>query len=115
MAPHPQLDPIALAWLQLLQSQAPAQHDPSVGSSSRVQADVQGHPEQLSTQPTHLPDNPANPEEEDDSEGELAATAEDKRRRNTAASGNFPVAFLFEAITDLALQPDSGTRRSSGY
>ena len=105
MAPPQQLDPIALAWLQLLQSQATAQHDPGVGSSSRVQADVQGHPEQPPTQPTHLPDDPANPEDENDSEGELAATAEDKRRRNTAASGNFSVALPFEAITDLARSP----------
>ena len=89
MAPPQQSDPIALAWLQLLQSQAPTQHDSGIGSSSRVQADIQGHPEQPPTQPTHLPDNPVNPEEENDSEEDTAATAEDKRRRNTAASGYF--------------------------
>ena len=82
MAPHQQLDPIALAWLQLLQSQAPAQHDLGVGSSSKAQVDDQDHPGQPSTQPT--PDNP----EDNDSDPEGAAAAEDKRRRNTAASGN---------------------------
>lgn len=86
MAPHQQLDPIALAWLQLLQSQAPAQHDLGVGSSSKAQVDDQEHPGQPSTQPT-----PDNPEEDNDSDPEGAAAAEDKRRRNTAASGNFSV------------------------
>lgn len=85
MAPHQQLDPIALAWLQLLQSQAPAQHDLGVGSLSKAQVDDQEHPGQSSTQPT--PDNP----EDNDSDPEGAAAAEDKRRRNTAASGNFSV------------------------
>ena len=102
MAPQQQLDPVALAWLQLLQSQAPAQNDPGIGGSSRVQADIQGRPEQPPTQPTHIPDDPADPEEENDSETELA-TAEDKRRRNTAASGIFFIAFPFEAIADFAL------------
>jgi len=89
MAPHhQQLDPTALAWLQLLQSQALAQHDLGAGSSSKTQAGVLEQPERPATQPTHLPDDPANPEEENDSEAEQAATAEDKRRRNTAASGN---------------------------
>jgi len=87
MAPHhQQLDPTALAWLQLLQSQASAQHDLGVGGSSKAQAEVLEQPGGPATQPTHLPDNPANPEEENDSETEQA-TAEDKRRRNTAASG----------------------------
>lgn len=93
MPPHHQEpDPLALAWLQFLQSQAHAQHDPGAGGPSKVQANVPEHPEQPPTQPTHLPDNPANPEEENDSDAELAVTAEDKRRRNTAASGEFSVA-----------------------
>ena len=83
-----------MAWLQLLQSQLPAQHDPGVGSSSKVQQNVQENPERPPTQPAHTPDDPANPEEEEDSEGERTATAEDKRRRNTAASGNLPVVCL---------------------
>jgi len=91
MSPHhQQLDSTALAWLQLLQSQVPAQHDPNAGSSGGAQANVQGHPERPSTQPTHLPDNPADPEE-DDSEAERASMAEDKRRRNTAASGDHSI------------------------
>ena len=92
---HQQLDPGALAWLQLLQSQAPAQHDPGTGGSSKVQGDAQERSEQSPTQPTHLPDNPADPEEDNDSEAERGATAEDKRRRNTAASGNFPTTPLW--------------------
>lgn len=96
MAPDQQpLDPAALAWLQLLQPQAPAQHDLGVGGSSKAQADVQEHPDQPPTQPTHLPDNLADPEEENDSETERTATTEDKRRRNTAASGNFSIAPLW--------------------
>jgi len=92
MPPHQQqLDSTALAWLQLLQSQVPPQHDSSVDSSGRVQANVQEHPER----PSHLPDNTANPEEESDSEAERAMT-EDKRRRNTAASGNLSIPFLWD-------------------
>lgn len=95
MPPHDQqLDPTAIAWLQLLQSQVPAQHDPDVGSSSRVQANAQEYPERPSSQPTHLSGDPADPEEEDDSGAEQAAVAEDKRRRNTAASGNLTVPSL---------------------
>jgi hypothetical protein len=89
MSPHQPLDPNTLAWLQLLQSQAPAQHDLGVGTSTKVQGDVQQQSERQSTQPAHTPDDGINPEEEDDSEEERAATTEDKRRRNTAASGNF--------------------------
>ena len=94
MSPHQQLDPAtAMAWLQLLQSQVPPQHDPGLGSSSsKVQPNVQDNPDRPPTQPAHTPNEPANPEEEEDSEGERTATAEDKRRRNTAASGNLPVA-----------------------
>lgn len=85
MSPHhQQLDPTALAWLQFLQFQVPAQSDPGAGGPSRAVE----HPERPSAQPTQLPDNPATPEEEIDSETERTATAEDKRRRNTAASGN---------------------------
>lgn len=91
MPPHQQLDPTTLAWLQLLQSQ----HDLGVGGSSGIQG-VQGQSERQSTQTTHLPNNPADPEEEDDSDAEQATTAEDKRRRNTAASG-------------ISLSPPSGT------
>ena len=92
MAPHhQQLDPIALAWLQLLQSQGLAQHDPGVGGSGKAQTDDQEHPRQPSAQPTQLPNTP---EEEGDSETERTATAEDKRRRNTAASGNFSLVSL---------------------
>ena len=98
---HQQLDSTALAWLQLLQSQVPAQHDPDVGSSGKVQANIQEHSEPQSTQSTHPHDNPANPEEESDSEAERATMAEDKRRRNTAASGNISI-LLSEAISDLA-------------
>lgn len=94
MSPHhQQLDPTALAWLQLLQSQVPAQHGPNAGSSGGAQANVQGHPEQSSTQQTHFPDDPANAEE-DDSEAERTSMAEDKRRRNTAASGNHSIPSL---------------------
>lgn len=89
--PQQQLDPIALAWLQLLQSQASGQHDLGVGSSGRVQADDQERPGQPPTQPTQAPNNP---EEDNDSDAEQAATTEDKRRRNTAASGNSSVAPL---------------------
>jgi len=95
MSPHhQQLDSTTLAWLQLLQGQVPAQHGLGVGGSNEVQTGVQGQPERPPTQHTHLPDEPADPDEENDSETERTATAEDKRRRNTAASGNLPVATL---------------------
>lgn len=87
MSPHhPQLDPTALAWLQLLQSQAPVQDSPDLASSSGAHANVQEHPGRSPTQP--LPDDSVGLEDDNDSETERAATAEDKRRRNTAASGN---------------------------
>lgn len=90
MSPHQQLDPNALAWLHLLQSQAAAQQGLGVGSStSEVQGGVQQQSERQSTQPIHPLNDDANLEEENDSEGEQAATTEDKRRRNTAASGKF--------------------------
>lgn len=101
MSPHQQLDPTVLAWLQLLQSQAPAQHDPAVGSSSKAQGDVQQQSGRQSTQPTHPTGDGTNPEEENDSETDQAATTEDKRRRNTAASGDFD-ALPPQAIADLA-------------
>lgn len=95
MSPHhPQLDPTTLAWLQLLQSQASVQDSPDLGSSSEAHANVQDHPGRSSTQPTHTPDDPASPDDENDSGAERAAMAEDKRRRNTAASGNLTLAAL---------------------
>jgi hypothetical protein len=87
MSPQQQLDPAALAWLQFLQSQAPVQSDLGVGASSKARGDSQERAEQPPTHQTH-PDDPVDPEEEDDSETERTATAEDKRRRNTAASGD---------------------------
>lgn len=87
MSPQQQLDPTALAWLQFLQSQAPAQSDLGVGASSKTRGDIQAQAEQSSMHQTHS-DDPVDPEEEDDSETERTATAEDKRRRNTAASGD---------------------------
>lgn len=89
MPPHQQLDPTTLAWLQLLQSQGPAQHDLGVGSSSKGQGGTQEQSGRQSAQPTHLPSDPADPDEDEDSEAERAVTAEDKRRRNTAASARF--------------------------
>lgn len=89
MSPHHQLDPTTLAWLQLLQSQGPAQHHFGIGSSNKVQEGVQGQSELQSTQQTHLPDDPVNPEEENDSDAERTGTTEDKRQRNTAASARF--------------------------
>lgn len=89
MSHHQQLDPTTLAWLQLLQSQGPVQHDLSVGSSNKAQQGVQDQSGQQPTQQTHNPNDPADLEEGSDSETERTATTEDKRRRNTAASARF--------------------------
>jgi hypothetical protein len=84
MPPPPQVDPNTLAWLQLLQAQAQGQQAPPAGFNPRDRGE--GTSINQGAVPTASDDGGAEDDDEH-SEGERSGITEDKRRRNTAASG----------------------------
>lgn len=94
--PPPHLDPSTLAWLQLLQAQAQGQQVPP------VEFDTRDRGEGTSTNPATAPtaSDDGNAEDDDEhSEGERSAITDDKRRRNTAASGMSKTFYLVAKLT----------------
>lgn len=90
--PQMQVDANTLAWLQLLQAQGQGHQLPLAPPLNQNASGSRGRDEGRSRSATNaapVQSEDGNEDEDDQSGGEGSAVAQDKRRRNTAASGSY--------------------------